>query len=85
VAQGPTGLRQSRMHGYGAPPGAPRREHAPALHGAPRAQRLVQDSLALEMLEGNIKPGDTVVADADAKKQTIVLKKETVKAARKSR
>jgi ATP-dependent Clp protease ATP-binding subunit ClpB len=48
-------------------------------------QRLVQDPLALEMLEGNIKPGDTVVADADAKKQTILFKKETVKAARKSR
>jgi ATP-dependent Clp protease ATP-binding subunit ClpB len=30
-------------------------------------QRLIQDALALKILDGEVKPGETVVVDADAK------------------
>ena len=43
-------------------------------------QRLIQDPLALKMLEGEIRPGDSVVADADAKNGEIVFRRETIKA-----
>jgi len=38
-------------------------------------QQLVQDKLALKMLDGEILPGDHVVADADLDRDELVFKK----------
>ncbi len=43
-------------------------------------QRLIQDPLALEILEGRILPGDTVVVDADLRAGQMRLEKAAVKA-----
>jgi len=42
-------------------------------------QRLIQDPLALEILEGRILPGDTVVVDADLRAGQMRLEKAVVK------
>jgi ATP-dependent Clp protease ATP-binding subunit ClpB len=43
-------------------------------------QRLIQDPLALKMLEGEVKPGDSVVADVDAKNGEMTFRREKMKA-----
>jgi ATP-dependent Clp protease ATP-binding subunit ClpB len=43
-------------------------------------QRLIQDPLALKMLEGEIRAGDTVIADADTKSGEMVFRRENIKA-----
>ena len=43
-------------------------------------QRLIQDPLALKILDGEIRPGDTVVVDADPKTDEMKFKRETAKA-----
>ena len=43
-------------------------------------QRLIQDPLALKILDGEIHPGDTVVVDADPKTDEMKFKRETAKA-----
>ncbi|HYL68389.1 MAG TPA: ATP-dependent chaperone ClpB [Candidatus Limnocylindria bacterium] len=43
-------------------------------------QRLIQDPLAMKLLDGEIHPGDTVVVDADAKNDEMKFKCETAKA-----
>jgi ATP-dependent Clp protease ATP-binding subunit ClpB len=42
-------------------------------------QRLIQDPLALKILEGEVRPGDTVLADADSKSGEMVFRRETIK------
>ncbi len=37
-------------------------------------QRLVQDPLAMKILDGEIVPGDHVIADADTKERKLVFK-----------
>ncbi len=44
-------------------------------------QRAIQDPLAMKMLDGEIMPGDTVVADADLKKGEMLFEKGAVRAA----
>ncbi len=44
-------------------------------------QRMIQDPLAMKMLEGDVLPGDSLVVDADSKKGEMVFEKETVKTA----
>ena len=46
-------------------------------------QRMIQDPLAMKMLDGEVMPGDSLVVDADLKKGEMVFEKETVKAARR--
>jgi ATP-dependent Clp protease ATP-binding subunit ClpB len=43
-------------------------------------QRLIQDPLALRILDGEVHPGDTVVADADPRSEEMKFKSETAKA-----
>jgi ATP-dependent Clp protease ATP-binding subunit ClpB len=43
-------------------------------------QRLIQDPLALKILDGEVKPGDEVAVDADAKTGEMKFECETVKA-----
>jgi ATP-dependent Clp protease ATP-binding subunit ClpB len=43
-------------------------------------QRLIQDPLALKILEGEVHPGDTVIADADPRSDEMKFKRETAKA-----
>jgi len=44
-------------------------------------QTLVQDPLALKVLQGDIQPGDSIVVDADAEKGVMKFEKATVAAA----
>ena len=46
-------------------------------------QRLIQDPLALKILEGEVKPGETVEVDAEAKKGEMIFKPAKAKAARR--
>ena len=43
-------------------------------------QRLIQDPLALKLLDGEVKPGDTVIVDADSKSDEMKFMTETAKA-----
>ena len=43
-------------------------------------QRLIQDKLALKILDGEVKPGDTVIVDADPKAGEMKFSREKVKA-----
>ena len=43
-------------------------------------QRLIQDPLALKILDGEVRPGDEVAVDADSKTGEMKFKRETVKA-----
>ncbi|HXX45892.1 MAG TPA: ATP-dependent chaperone ClpB [Candidatus Acidoferrales bacterium] len=43
-------------------------------------QRLIQDPLALKILDGEVRPGDEVAVDADAKTGEMKFERETVKA-----
>ncbi len=43
-------------------------------------QRLIQDPLALKILDGEVKPGDSVVVDADSKTGEMKFKHEHAKA-----
>jgi len=43
-------------------------------------QRLIQDPLAMRLLDGEVKPGDSVVADADLKTGEMKFVRETLKA-----
>jgi ATP-dependent Clp protease ATP-binding subunit ClpB len=46
-------------------------------------QRMIQDPLAMRMLDGEIVPGDSITVDADLKKGEMVFAKEAAKAARR--
>jgi ATP-dependent Clp protease ATP-binding subunit ClpA len=39
-------------------------------------QRLIQDPLAMQLLSGEFRPGDTVVADADPATRTLRFEKQ---------
>jgi ATP-dependent Clp protease ATP-binding subunit ClpB len=43
-------------------------------------QRLIQDPLALRLLDGEVKPGDTVIVDADPRSDEMKFATETAKA-----
>jgi ATP-dependent Clp protease ATP-binding subunit ClpA len=43
-------------------------------------QRLIQDPLALKLLDGEVKPGDTVIVDADPRGDEMKFATETAKA-----
>jgi ATP-dependent Clp protease ATP-binding subunit ClpB len=43
-------------------------------------QRLIQDPLALKLLDGEVKPGDTVIVDADLRSDEMKFATETAKA-----
>jgi ATP-dependent Clp protease ATP-binding subunit ClpB len=43
-------------------------------------QRLIQDPLALKILDGEVKPGDALVVDADSKSGEMKFKQERAKA-----
>ena len=43
-------------------------------------QRLIQDPLALKLLDGGVKPGDTVIVDADPRSDEMKFATETAKA-----
>jgi ATP-dependent Clp protease ATP-binding subunit ClpB len=43
-------------------------------------QRLIQDPLAMKLLDGEVGPGDTIVADADSKTGEMKFKREHAKA-----
>ena len=43
-------------------------------------QRLIQDPLALKILDGEVKPGDTVIVDADPRSDEMKFATETAKA-----
>ena len=45
-------------------------------------QRLIQDPLAMKLLDGDVLPGDHVVVDADLRKNEMKFEREAVKAAR---
>jgi ATP-dependent Clp protease ATP-binding subunit ClpB len=45
-------------------------------------QRLIQDPLAMKLLDGEILPGETVEVDADMKKGVMTFERATAKAAR---
>ena len=45
-------------------------------------QRLIQDPLAMRLLDGDVLPGDQVVVDADLRKGEMKFEREAVKAAR---
>ena len=45
-------------------------------------QRLIQDPLAMKLLDGEVLPGETVEVDADLKKGTMTFKQGAAKAAR---
>ena len=40
-------------------------------------QRLIQDPLAMQLLSGEFKSGDTVVADADPRTRTLRFEKQS--------
>jgi ATP-dependent Clp protease ATP-binding subunit ClpB len=42
-------------------------------------QRLIQDPLAMKLLDGDVLPGDTVEVDADLKKGVMTFERATVK------
>jgi ATP-dependent Clp protease ATP-binding subunit ClpB len=46
-------------------------------------QRLIQDPLAMKLLDGEVLPGETIEVDADLKKGTMIFERATAKAARK--
>jgi ATP-dependent Clp protease ATP-binding subunit ClpB len=46
-------------------------------------QRLIQDPLAMKLLDGDVVAGDTVGVDADLKKGEMKFEREAVKAARR--
>jgi ATP-dependent Clp protease ATP-binding subunit ClpB len=43
-------------------------------------QRLIQDPLALKLLDGEVRPGDTVIVDADPRSDEMKFSTETAKA-----
>jgi ATP-dependent Clp protease ATP-binding subunit ClpB len=43
-------------------------------------QRLIQDPLAMRVLDGEVRPGDVVVVDADARTGEMKFKREAAKA-----
>jgi ATP-dependent Clp protease ATP-binding subunit ClpB len=43
-------------------------------------QRLIQDPLALKLLDGEVRPGDTVIVDADSRGDEMKFKTEAAKA-----
>jgi ATP-dependent Clp protease ATP-binding subunit ClpB len=43
-------------------------------------QRLIQDPLALKLLDGEVRPGDTVIVDADPRSEEMKFATETAKA-----
>jgi ATP-dependent Clp protease ATP-binding subunit ClpB len=43
-------------------------------------QKLIQDPLALKILDGEVKPGDSVIVDADSKTGEMQFKRDTMKA-----
>lgn len=43
-------------------------------------QRMIQDPLAMKMLDGEVMPGDSLLVDADLKKGEMVFEKETARA-----
>jgi len=43
-------------------------------------QKLIQDPLALKILDGEVKPGDNVIVDADPKTGEMQFKRDTMKA-----
>ncbi|MGD0222681.1 MAG: hypothetical protein ABSF71_10110 [Terriglobia bacterium] len=45
-------------------------------------QRLIQDPLAMKLLNGEVHPGDTLTVDADTKKGEMTFKQGAAKAAR---
>jgi ATP-dependent Clp protease ATP-binding subunit ClpB len=45
-------------------------------------QRLIQDPLAMKLLDGEVLPGETVEVDADLKKGTMTFERATAKAAK---
>jgi ATP-dependent Clp protease ATP-binding subunit ClpB len=45
-------------------------------------QRLIQDPLAMKLLDGEVQPGETVEVDGDLKKATMTFGRATAKAAR---
>jgi ATP-dependent Clp protease ATP-binding subunit ClpB len=42
-------------------------------------QRLIQDPLALKLLDGEVKPGDNVLVDADSKTGEMKITREILK------
>ena len=46
-------------------------------------QRLIQDPLAMKLLDGEIAAGDSLTVDADMKKGTMTFERAKAKAARK--
>jgi ATP-dependent Clp protease ATP-binding subunit ClpB len=47
-------------------------------------QRLIQDPLAMKLLDGEVTPGDSLTIDADMKKGVMTFAKATAKAARQA-
>ena len=45
-------------------------------------QRLIQDPLAMKILDGEVMPGDTIEVDADLKKGEMKFEREAAKVAR---
>jgi ATP-dependent Clp protease ATP-binding subunit ClpB len=46
-------------------------------------QRLIQDPLAMKLLDGEVAPGDSLTVDADVKRGEMTFARATAKAARK--
>jgi ATP-dependent Clp protease ATP-binding subunit ClpB len=46
-------------------------------------QRLIQDPLAMKLLDGEVAPGDSLTVDADPKRGEMTFARATAKAARK--
>jgi ATP-dependent Clp protease ATP-binding subunit ClpB len=47
-------------------------------------QRLIQDPLAMKLLDGEVVPGDSLTIDADAKKGVVTFTPAKAKAARQA-
>jgi ATP-dependent Clp protease ATP-binding subunit ClpB len=45
-------------------------------------QRLIQDPLAMKLLDGDVVPGDSLTIDADMKKGALAFARAAVKAVR---
>ena len=45
-------------------------------------QRLIQDPLAMKLLDGEIVPGDSLTVDADPQRGEMIFAREVAKAAR---
>jgi ATP-dependent Clp protease ATP-binding subunit ClpB len=45
-------------------------------------QRLIQDPLAMKLLDGDVRPGDKVLLDGDLRKGEMKFEREAAKAAR---